>query len=84
MTPDKLAEKIPCGPDPDRHAEAIKEYLDAGFDEIHIGQIGDDQQGFFDFFAKSSPPACDLGPLVPRRGAPPDPPAGGGCLRDHR
>lgn len=50
VTPDQLAEKIPCGPDPDRHAEAIKQFIDAGFDEVHLGQIGDDQQGFFDFF----------------------------------
>ena len=50
VTPEQLAEKIPCGPDPDRHAETIKKYVDAGFDEIHIGQVGDDQQGFFDFF----------------------------------
>ena len=50
VTPEKLAEKIPCGPDPDRHAETIQKYVDAGFDEIHISQVGDDQQGFFDFF----------------------------------
>jgi G6PDH family F420-dependent oxidoreductase len=50
VTPEQLAEKIPCGPDPDRHLETIKKYLDAGFDEIHIGQVGEDQHGFFDFF----------------------------------
>ena len=50
VTPEQLAEKIPCGPDPDRHLETIKKYVDAGFDEIHIGQVGEDQQGFFDFF----------------------------------
>ena len=52
VTPDDLAEKIPCGPDPDRFAEQIKKYVDAGFDEIHVGQIGDDHQGFLDFFRK--------------------------------
>jgi G6PDH family F420-dependent oxidoreductase len=52
VTPDQLAEKIPCGPDPDRHAQAIEEYLAAGYDEVHISQIGDDQQGFFDFFSR--------------------------------
>ena len=51
VTPEQLAEKIPCGPDPDHHAEALKPYVDAGFDEIHIGQIGPDQQGFYDFYA---------------------------------
>jgi G6PDH family F420-dependent oxidoreductase len=51
VTPEQLAEKIPCGPDPDHHAEALKPYLEAGFDEIHLGQIGPDQQGFYDFYA---------------------------------
>jgi len=49
VTVEKLAEKIPCGPDPDRHAEAIRAYVDAGFDEIHLGQIGNDHEGFFKF-----------------------------------
>ena len=56
VTPDALAEKIPCGPDPDHHAAAIKQYVDAGFDEIHIGQIGDDQEGFFKFFTDELAP----------------------------
>ncbi|MFC7383591.1 TIGR03557 family F420-dependent LLM class oxidoreductase [Sphaerisporangium rhizosphaerae] len=42
----------PCGPDPDEHVEAIKKYIDAGFDEIYISQIGPDQEAFFDFYAK--------------------------------
>jgi G6PDH family F420-dependent oxidoreductase len=50
VTPEQLAEKIPCGPDPQRHLEAIRRYVDAGFDEIHISQIGDDQSGFLRFF----------------------------------
>lgn len=52
VTPEALAEKIPCGPDPDRHAEALKRYVDAGFDEIHVGQVGGDQQGFYDFWTE--------------------------------
>ena len=49
VTPEKLAEKISCGPDPDRHVETIRQYVDAGFDEIHIGQIGGDHEAFFKF-----------------------------------
>jgi hypothetical protein len=49
VTVDALAEKIPCGPDPDRHADAIRDYVRAGFDEIHLGQIGGDHEGFFKF-----------------------------------
>jgi G6PDH family F420-dependent oxidoreductase len=56
VTPDDMAEKIPCGPDPDRHAEAIKAFVDAGYDEVHLGQVGDDQAGFFEFFANELAP----------------------------
>jgi G6PDH family F420-dependent oxidoreductase len=49
VTVDQLAEKIPCGPDPERHARTIREYVDAGFDEIHLGQIGGNHDGFFKF-----------------------------------
>jgi G6PDH family F420-dependent oxidoreductase len=51
VTPEDLAEKIPCGPDPDRHVEAIKAFVDAGYDEVHLGQVGEDQAGFFEFFS---------------------------------
>ncbi len=52
VTPDDLAEKLPLGPDPDRHAERIKEFVDAGYDHVYIHQIGPDQDGFFDFFER--------------------------------
>jgi len=45
-----VKESLACGPDPERHVEAIREYLDAGFDELYVNQIGPDQAGFFDFF----------------------------------
>ncbi len=52
VTPDDVAEAITCGPDPERHAQAIREYLDAGFDEVYVSQVGPDQEGFLDFYAK--------------------------------
>lgn len=42
----------PCGPDPEVHLEAIRSYVDAGFDEIYVNQIGGEQDAFFDFYAK--------------------------------
>jgi G6PDH family F420-dependent oxidoreductase len=44
-SPDQVAESIPCGPDPERAAESIKAYVDAGFDEVYISQMGPDQEG---------------------------------------
>jgi G6PDH family F420-dependent oxidoreductase len=52
VTPDHVAEKIPCGPDPDRHAEALRQYVDAGFDEVHISQVGGDQEGYLRFLTE--------------------------------
>ncbi|HUR01537.1 MAG TPA: TIGR03557 family F420-dependent LLM class oxidoreductase [Nonomuraea sp.] len=48
-TPDKLAEKIACGPDAHRAADSIREYIDAGFDEVYIAQMGTEQDGAIRF-----------------------------------
>jgi G6PDH family F420-dependent oxidoreductase len=50
VTPDKLAEAIPCGPDPERWLEDIRTYEDAGYSHIYFHQIGYDQDGFFRFW----------------------------------
>jgi G6PDH family F420-dependent oxidoreductase len=44
-SPEQVAESVACGPDPERAAAAIREYVDAGFDEIYISQMGPDQAG---------------------------------------
>jgi G6PDH family F420-dependent oxidoreductase len=56
VTEDKLAEVIACGPDPERHLESIRQYVEAGFDEIYISQIGNDQAGFFEFYRRELAP----------------------------
>ena len=42
----------PCGPDPQAHIRAIRAYTDAGFDEVYVNQIGQEQEGFFEFYAQ--------------------------------
>src|SRR5690242_17738349 len=44
---DQVAEQFACGPDPERHIAAAQPYVDAGFDEIYVQQIGPDQEAFF-------------------------------------
>jgi G6PDH family F420-dependent oxidoreductase len=51
VTEDMVAETVPCGPDLDRHAEALREYEQAGVDELFVQQIGPDQDLFFDEWA---------------------------------
>ncbi len=41
----------PCGPDAGLHADAVRGFLRAGFDEVHIGQVGGNADGFFEFYA---------------------------------
>lgn len=41
----------PCGPDPAVHANAIRAYTDADFDEVYVSQVGDEAEGFFEFYA---------------------------------
>jgi G6PDH family F420-dependent oxidoreductase len=42
----------PCGPDPDVHIKGIRAYTGAGFDEVYIGQVGPDYEGFFEFYSR--------------------------------
>ena len=39
--------------------EAVREYVDAGYDEVYISQIGPEQDGFFDFWERELKPALD-------------------------
>lgn len=50
VTEDMIAQSLPCGPDVDQHVEAIEAYAEAGFDELYVGQIGPDQDAFFDAY----------------------------------
>ena len=49
---EQVARLIPCGPDPEKHLNAIREYVKAGFDHIFIHQIGPDQEQFMNFYAR--------------------------------
>ena len=47
VRPDDVAQSIPCGPDLDRIADAVREYVDAGFTDIALVQVGDEAQAAF-------------------------------------
>jgi len=49
---DTVADEIVCGPDPEKHLEAIRDYAKAGYDHVCIHQVGPDQAGFLRFYAK--------------------------------
>ena len=52
VTEEMIGESVPCGPDLDRHVEALQEYADAGFDELYVQQVGTHLEEFFDVFAR--------------------------------
>jgi G6PDH family F420-dependent oxidoreductase len=49
---DDVAESVICGPDPDQHLEAIREYEQVGFTHVFVHQVGPDQDAFLDFYAR--------------------------------
>jgi G6PDH family F420-dependent oxidoreductase len=51
VTEERMADLISCGPDPQRHLDAVGTNIDAGFDEIYVHQIGPDQEAFFEGWA---------------------------------
>ena len=59
VTKEAISELIACGPDPDRHLEAIREYVEAGYDRIYVHQVGADQEGFLRFYERSVMPELD-------------------------
>ncbi|GAA2266994.1 LLM class F420-dependent oxidoreductase [Nonomuraea roseoviolacea subsp. roseoviolacea] len=52
VTEEQAVGSSPCGPDVEKHVQAIQAYVDAGFDEVYVNQIGPEQDAFFDFYAR--------------------------------
>jgi coenzyme F420-dependent glucose-6-phosphate dehydrogenase len=59
VTEDQVAESIVCGPDPERHLAAIRQYAEAGYDHVCIHQVGKDQKGFVTFYAEEILPRLE-------------------------
>jgi G6PDH family F420-dependent oxidoreductase len=47
VTPEQVSEQLACGPDVEEHVEKIKPFIEAGFDQIALVQIGAEQQAPF-------------------------------------
>jgi G6PDH family F420-dependent oxidoreductase len=57
VRPDDVAGAIACGPDLDEIAESVRPYLDAGFTDIAVVQIGD--KGQDEFLARAAEPLLE-------------------------
>jgi G6PDH family F420-dependent oxidoreductase len=56
VTEERVAGSIPVGPDPEPYAAALHAYADAGYDEVYLHNIGEDQEGFLRFFTEEVRP----------------------------
>jgi G6PDH family F420-dependent oxidoreductase len=56
VTPEMIAQSVVCGPDADRHAQNVRQFVEAGYDEVYVEQIGPDQEGFFRFWSEEVQP----------------------------
>ncbi|MCV7399267.1 TIGR03557 family F420-dependent LLM class oxidoreductase [Mycobacterium fragae] len=57
LVPESTVEQaVPCGPDPKPYIERIRAFLDVGYDEVYIQQIGPEQDRFFDFWESEIAP----------------------------
>jgi len=64
VTREMVAGSLPCGPYPDRIVDSLREYADAGYDEVYVQQIGPGQDAFFEAWAERILPEAraKLGP----------------------
>jgi G6PDH family F420-dependent oxidoreductase len=54
---EQVAEAITCGDDVEKHIAQVRQYVDAGIDEVYVQQVGPDMDGFFTAFGKEVLPA---------------------------
>jgi coenzyme F420-dependent glucose-6-phosphate dehydrogenase len=59
VTPEMIAESVPCGPDPTPVVDKVNEMIDAGIDHVYFHQIGPDQEGFCTFWHHELRPALE-------------------------
>jgi G6PDH family F420-dependent oxidoreductase len=52
VTEEMVADAVTCGNDPDEHVAAIQQYVDAGFNEVYVAQMGPDQEGMIAFYER--------------------------------
>lgn len=50
VTEEAAVGSTPVGPDPEVHAASLRAYAEAGYDEVYVHQIGDEQESFLRFY----------------------------------
>ncbi|MEV0531848.1 TIGR03557 family F420-dependent LLM class oxidoreductase [Kitasatospora sp. NPDC050463] len=58
VTPEMVGTTVTCGNDTEEHIATLRSYVEAGFDEVYVGQIGPDNEAFFDHYRSAVLPAA--------------------------
>jgi G6PDH family F420-dependent oxidoreductase len=61
VTEEMIAESVPCGPDSEKLVAALREFEDAGYDELYVAQIGPRQEEFFEVLERDVLPQFSSG-----------------------
>ncbi|MEO6089111.1 MAG: TIGR03557 family F420-dependent LLM class oxidoreductase [Umezawaea sp.] len=56
VTAEMVADVLPTGPDPKKYLESLRQYDEAGYDEVYVQQIGPRQEEFFEFWQREVAP----------------------------
>ena len=56
MVPQSAMEEMPCGPDAKPYIDRIRAFIDAGYDEVYVQQIGPEHDRFFEFWESEIAP----------------------------
>jgi G6PDH family F420-dependent oxidoreductase len=57
ITEEMIGESVVCGPDLDRHLAQLRQFADAGVDELYVQQVGDGHEAFFAAYRDTVLPA---------------------------
>lgn len=50
VTKKMTGDSVPCGPDPQKHLDALTTYVDAGFEEVYVSNMGQHWSEMIDMF----------------------------------
>ncbi|MEU4804562.1 TIGR03557 family F420-dependent LLM class oxidoreductase [Actinosynnema sp. NPDC023587] len=56
VTREMVADAVPTGPDPERYLDRVHSFVEAGYDEVYVQQIGPAQEEFFEFWKREVAP----------------------------
>jgi G6PDH family F420-dependent oxidoreductase len=59
VKPEHVVSTIPCGPDPQVHIAALRQYQDAGVDEVFVAPVGPHYREMLNLYAREVVPAME-------------------------